>query len=312
MTALGKFEEIVSWYANTLIDETREILPQTKPEQLTILATALAEKLPPHIIELYERYDGESRSGAGSFLGHEFMSVAEIIHQVNEAIAAIKPSNPAVPNPTKADQYAEDLATVVKDAAKRIFEENGIPPDARGWHEIRFKCSPGSISGPYLYETTGNDRTILRLTTEEFERVHSIATEFSKLEHVAYGWDELSFRVNANSGPTFERLFYDFDNNLPLTSHPVGAIKKRYFGEKWLPVIHDGGNNFIGIDLDPGPNGIKGQVIVYGRDEDDRFVVAKSWEAFLDLAIATAPKNIEGLRQGAHIHDMFKKNLGIC
>lgn len=35
----------------------------------------------------------------------------------------------------------------------------------------------------------------------------------------------------------------------------------------WIPFIHDGGGNFIAIDLAPGPGGVAGQVIAMGRDE---------------------------------------------
>ena len=40
------------------------------------------------------------------------------------------------------------------------------------------------------------------------------------------------------------------------------------------------GNN-IAIDLAPGPTGRSGQVILYGRDYDTKYVVAPSWASFL-------------------------------
>jgi cell wall assembly regulator SMI1 len=66
------------------------------------------------------------------------------------------------------------------------------------------------------------------------------------------------------------------------TSTPPNAIQTRYVNLKWIPFAHDGGGNHIGIDLDPGPNGTVGQVINFGRDQDDKFVIAQSLSAFLD------------------------------
>ena len=66
-----------------------------------------------------------------------------------------------------------------------------------------------------------------------------------------------------------------------LRSHPAGAIKLRYFNHGWLPIWEDGGGNFVGLDLDPGPSGRYGQVISYGRDIHDMAVLADSLWDFL-------------------------------
>lgn len=71
--------------------------------------------------------------------------------------------------------------------------------------------------------------------------------------------------------------------NESCSSQTPNAIKVEYANTKWLPLLGDGGGNFIGIDFDPAPSGTKGQIINFGRDEDDKFVFAKSLDDFLVL-----------------------------
>lgn len=46
-------------------------------------------------------------------------------------------------------------------------------------------------------------------------------------------------------------------------------------------MVRDWGGNNLAIDLAPGPKGQWGQVILFGRDYDTKYVVARSWAAFL-------------------------------
>lgn len=64
-------------------------------------------------------------------------------------------------------------------------------------------------------------------------------------------------------------------------SHPEGAITPRYINLGWIPLLTDHGGNSVGIDLAPGPEGVRGQVITFGRDEREKFVLAPSLGAFL-------------------------------
>ncbi len=64
-------------------------------------------------------------------------------------------------------------------------------------------------------------------------------------------------------------------------STPPGAIAELYANPGWIPFAHDHGGNHLGADLAPGPNGRIGQVINFGRDEDDKFVIAPSLASFL-------------------------------
>ncbi|OJJ48790.1 hypothetical protein ASPZODRAFT_13530 [Penicilliopsis zonata CBS 506.65] len=64
-------------------------------------------------------------------------------------------------------------------------------------------------------------------------------------------------------------------------SQPPGAVQKAYAHPSWIPVARDWGGNNIAIDLAPGPAGKWGQVIIFGRDYDCKYVIARSWAAFL-------------------------------
>lgn len=57
--------------------------------------------------------------------------------------------------------------------------------------------------------------------------------------------------------------------DIGCTSYPVDAIQCRHFNWKWI-AMGDGDGNCYGIDLDPGPNGVSGQVINFGRDEEHK------------------------------------------
>ncbi|KAI6715007.1 hypothetical protein PZA11_002824 [Diplocarpon coronariae] len=64
-------------------------------------------------------------------------------------------------------------------------------------------------------------------------------------------------------------------------SQPPGAIQKVYAHPAWIPLVRDWGGNNLAVDLAPGPSGKWGQVILFGRDYDCKYVVARSWSAFL-------------------------------
>lgn len=65
-------------------------------------------------------------------------------------------------------------------------------------------------------------------------------------------------------------------------SHPPGHIREQYITPGWVPFTKDSGGNSVGIDLDPGPLGTPGQVISFGRDENEKYVLSRSLAAFVD------------------------------
>ncbi|MGQ2941573.1 MAG: SMI1/KNR4 family protein [Blastomonas fulva] len=69
---------------------------------------------------------------------------------------------------------------------------------------------------------------------------------------------------------------------IPGGSWPEGAVDPAYINLRWLPLTGDGGGNSIGLDFDPWPAGRVGQVIIFGRDEEVKVVLAQSLGQFLE------------------------------
>jgi cell wall assembly regulator SMI1 len=91
------------------------------------------------------------------------------------------------------------------------------------------------------------------------------------------GWEE-GYGENLKDGSAA-----DLDSS--CSSFPDGYVRPVYFDRGWFPLTYDSGGNHIGVDLNPGPEGTRGQVIVFGRDDEFHTVLALSWGQLLtDLA----------------------------
>jgi cell wall assembly regulator SMI1 len=91
--------------------------------------------------------------------------------------------------------------------------------------------------------------------------------------------DEWSIAASGARDP-YSDFHFQFDPQ--YTSSPQGFIKCQYANTAWLPLIIDAGGNKVGLDLDSGPRGHRGQVINYGPDEFEHHVLALSWGQFLE------------------------------
>jgi cell wall assembly regulator SMI1 len=68
-------------------------------------------------------------------------------------------------------------------------------------------------------------------------------------------------------------------------SEPKNAIQLRYANRDWIQLLDLADGNYFGLDFSPGPQGVSGQVINFGRNENHKKVWAWSWGWFLnDLA----------------------------
>jgi cell wall assembly regulator SMI1 len=70
-----------------------------------------------------------------------------------------------------------------------------------------------------------------------------------------------------------------------MSSRPEGYIKKLYLNLRWIPFTHDQSGNHLGIDFDPDVKGRVGQIIAFGRDENEKKLIANSFEEFLESYI---------------------------
>ena len=102
--------------------------------------------------------------------------------------------------------------------------------------------------------------------------------EFSSLSQMLLDWQVWR---DAAQEQDMDADFREFS-----TIYPPETIQNVYACPFWLPFVRDGGGNHLGLDLQPGSAGLKGQVINFGRDEEYRCVVADSLAAFLEWLLA--------------------------
>lgn len=78
------------------------------------------------------------------------------------------------------------------------------------------------------------------------------------------------------------------------------GVRPVYTHPAWIPLFQDGDrSDYFGIDLAPARGGKKGQLINFGRDEDQHFIAASDLEAFLAFWLAEACAD----RCGGHADD---------
>ena len=99
-----------------------------------------------------------------------------------------------------------------------------------------------------------------------------------------YGLPLLPLRQAASQWKAWNEVLAGFGGNryeIRGGAWPQGAVDPAYINPRWIPLTHDGSGNHIGLDFDAWPGGRLGQVILYGRDEDVKAVLAESLGKFL-------------------------------
>ncbi|MBS1797915.1 MAG: SMI1/KNR4 family protein [Acidobacteria bacterium] len=69
------------------------------------------------------------------------------------------------------------------------------------------------------------------------------------------------------------------------TSFMPNKLKAKYASKRWLPFAIISDNCYLGLDFEPEIDGIGGQVINFGREEEQKAVLASSFEEFIDWYI---------------------------
>lgn len=99
-----------------------------------------------------------------------------------------------------------------------------------------------------------------------------------------YGLPLLPLQEAGSQWKTWNEVLAGFDGNryeISGGAWPEGAVDPAYINPGWIPLTNDGSGNHIGLDFDPWPGGRMGQVILFGRDEDVKAVLAPSLGGFL-------------------------------
>lgn len=100
-----------------------------------------------------------------------------------------------------------------------------------------------------------------------------------------YGLPILPLKHAAAEWKTWIDVSAEFGGNryaIPGRGWPDGAVDPAYTNPSWIPLTRDGAGGCIGLDFDPWPGGRVGQIILFGRDEDVKVVLAESLGRFLD------------------------------
>jgi cell wall assembly regulator SMI1 len=100
-----------------------------------------------------------------------------------------------------------------------------------------------------------------------------------------YGLPLVSLKRAASDWIQWNKSLAELGGNpymFPSGSWPPGEVDRAYINRRRIPLTQDGSSNHIGLDFDPWPNGRVGQVIIYGRDEDVKVVLAPSLVTFLE------------------------------
>jgi len=153
--------------------------------------------------------------------------------------------------------------------------------NSNGDIEILKLAAGASIDELEEYEKKVGNR--LPDSLKEFYRTHNgqssniglfFGIVFSSLEESLEDWSLWKSIIEEG---TYYEEFSEY-----MESDPEGYIKKQYANTGWLPFTSDHAGNHLGVDLDPDSKGTIGQVIAFGRDEDEKILIANSFEEFID------------------------------
>jgi len=291
------FENIINWQKENLGLDSGSLSNSIVQNEVNQIEQMIDESFPNDLLEIYEIGNGQNnKTNRMSFLGLEYMNIQQIIKHLEFCNSLIKSE---IQISDRADSFIEKIASFYISKAPK----HSLLGLKKNWYKIEFKCGIGNYEGPYLYanaDTTNKERTSLRIM--DYSKIKQPINELHQLENKS--WDTLNFVIFADGEIQIERKKFEF---LAPKSKPEKSIKEIYFHNKWIPFISDLGGNYIGYDLDPDKNGTKGQIIIFGRDELESTLVAKSLTAFLTkISDDLSFNNGEYLVNRNHLFDNLK------
>ncbi len=234
--------------------------------------------------------------------GHEFLSTKKIISNLEFALSLLKPTERKIIDPDRARGILDEISGQLLNSIPNKKKFGFI---SKKWYKATFSCSPDSYSQITVeYENGETEKYSIKEAYSD--SIFDLGYEIHQLEKKDYNWDSLLFEIRPDGEYSVARKDYVWEEER-FSSCPKGKIKKKYCHYKWIPVFHDFSGNFIGIDLDPDQEGSKGQIIIFGSDEENMVVVADNLTEFLDLSIEEMNNNPEEFASDNHVHDVYRK-----
>ncbi|WP_114226439.1 MULTISPECIES: SMI1/KNR4 family protein [Sphingomonas] len=173
-------------------------------------------------------------------------------------------------------------------AAKPMLDEDIAPVLARldAWYAAHLAADAANFNPPAS-----------EAQLDAFERL--VRVRLPRAYRQLYGWHDgenddrrghiyglpiLSLDAAGREWLSWQKVAAGFGGNryaIPGGGWPVGAVDPAYTNPGWIPLTADGSGNHLGLDFAPWPGGRVGQIILYGRDEDVKAVLAPSLGRFL-------------------------------
>lgn len=301
-----KWHTLTNWLKENIPSKYKQLNGPADKNLLKRIEKLIGEPLPQNIKDLYLTNNGERGYGSAIFFGDVFIPLSRVAEMIESALDEVKPARRFVADQKKSDAIIKKIVA---------FHTHGLPA---GWHRVEFAYSLSSSEGPYLYmkeSSSPQTRRNIRSKGDDSENIMELVSELYDLEKEHYNWDEI--KIIAYSDGTVQIERNDFFTEEDFSSSPENAIKKQNTNPKWIPIFSDFNDNYLGVDLDPDKNGIKGQIILWGREEDHRrTVVARNLEGLFDICLheiqsgEVARSVIKddndhhySLRRESHLHD---------
>lgn len=74
---------------------------------------------------------------------------------------------------------------------------------------------------------------------------------------------------------------YDEENNYKREDQSQKTVPY-WRDSKWVPFANNGAGDYLCLDLNPGPKGVVGQIIIFWHTNSIRQVIARDWDQLLD------------------------------
>jgi internalin A len=152
--------------------------------------------------------------------------------------------------------------------------------------ELITSLRPGATEAQIMHL----EEVIEQSLPENFKELYRLHDGESDVSGLFFGTIFMDLRMIEQDWLSWKRLANDTtlteEFDIDCLSVPYGWVQERYACPGWIPFGTNYDGNFLGIDLDPGPEGISGQVINFGRDEETKYVIASNLTLFFEFLVA--------------------------